>query len=106
MTWYAARAKWHLSPGYDLPTTPVWSGRSTRCASAAMSGGLETVPENPQWIAITEKTIRCENCHGPGSLHRDHQWRGNTRGRRRSDDSEPAEAAAGDAGVALRRVPT
>lgn len=73
MTWYEARKKWHLSPGYDLPDHPGMERPIDQVCLRCHVGGLETVPENPQWMAITEKAIRCENCHGPGSLHRDHQ---------------------------------
>jgi len=69
ITWYAARHKWDMSPGYDFPQH--WSfERPIRLGCAACHAGrVEPQPDAVGGLIFHEKAIGCENCHGPGSLH-------------------------------------
>jgi hypothetical protein len=69
ITWYTSTKKWGMSPGYDFPhhwgfDRPVVAG----CV-ACHAGRAEAVGGTLHRIALHEKVIGCENCHGPGSLH-------------------------------------
>jgi predicted CXXCH cytochrome family protein len=71
VTWYASKGRWDVSPGYDFPrhwgfTRPVALG-----CLACHAGRVEEVEGTVHRLALHEKAIGCENCHGPGSLHQD-----------------------------------
>ncbi len=60
-----------MSPGYDFPQhwgfeRPVQVG----CV-VCHAGRVEAAGRTTHGLTFHEKAIGCENCHGPGSLHRD-----------------------------------
>jgi tetratricopeptide (TPR) repeat protein len=72
ITWYASKQKWDMSPGYDA--RQHWGferAAEIRCL-ACHSGRVEEEGAVHR-MTFHEKAIGCENCHGPGSLHRDFQ---------------------------------
>lgn len=71
LTWYATKGRWGLSPGYDRPTHPSFERPADTGCLACHAGRVEPIEEAVHRVALPEKVIGCENCHGPGSLHRD-----------------------------------
>jgi hypothetical protein len=68
ITWYTAKQKWDMSPGYDAPRH--WSfERPARVGCLACHAGQVAVGDTVHKAALPEKAIGCESCHGPGSLH-------------------------------------
>jgi Cytochrome c554 and c-prime len=69
ITWYTSRNQWALSPGYDFPQhwgfeRPVRAG-----CLVCHAGRVEEAEGTAHHLTFGEKSIGCENCHGPGSLH-------------------------------------
>ncbi len=73
ITWYASKQQWGMSPGYD--TAHHWGfERPVRVGCLVCHAGqVEATAGSVHRLAFREKAIGCENCHGPGSLHRDRQ---------------------------------
>jgi Flp pilus assembly protein TadD len=72
ITWYASKQKWDMSPGYDASQN--WGferAAEIRCV-ACHTGNVEEAGAVHR-MTFHEKAIGCENCHGPGSPHRDFQ---------------------------------
>ncbi|HVS35327.1 MAG TPA: cytochrome c3 family protein, partial [Gemmataceae bacterium] len=69
LTWYTAKQRWGLSPGYDF--AQHWSfGRPIRVGCAACHAGrVEAADGSADRLILREKAIGCESCHGPGSIH-------------------------------------
>lgn len=69
VTWYASKAKWDMSPGYDTPNHYGFQrairGDCVRCHA----GQFEQTGDHK--IRFLEQAIGCENCHGPGSVHQE-----------------------------------
>jgi hypothetical protein len=68
ITWYASKGQWGISPGYDTPRHWGFERPIYAACLACHVGRMESAGTVHR-IAITEKAIGCENCHGPGSLH-------------------------------------
>ncbi len=69
ITWYASRKQWDMSPGYDFPQHWGFDRPVAVDCVACHAGRAETVEGTLHRIKFHERTIGCENCHGPGSLH-------------------------------------
>jgi predicted CXXCH cytochrome family protein len=76
ITWYASKKRWDLSPGYD--SSQHWSfERPTGLGCLAChSGSVERLDGTQHRLAVHEKAIGCERCHGPGSLHAEYHRSG------------------------------
>jgi tetratricopeptide (TPR) repeat protein len=69
ITWYTSKQKWDMSPGYDFPhhwgsERPIKIG----CLNCH-AGRVEEKDGAVHRMTFHEKSIGCENCHGPGSQH-------------------------------------
>jgi hypothetical protein len=70
ITWYTAKQRWDMSPGYDFPQH--WGfERAVRTGCLVCHVGRAETSETGSRITFHENAIGCENCHGPGSLHQD-----------------------------------
>jgi hypothetical protein len=69
VTWYTSTKKWGMSPGYDFPQHWGFDRPVVAECVACHAGRAEAVGGTLNRIAIHERVIGCENCHGPGSLH-------------------------------------
>jgi hypothetical protein len=69
ITWYAARKKWDMSPGYDAPRTMGFQRPVNQGCVSCHSGRVELQEAAVHKLAIREEPIGCESCHGPGSKH-------------------------------------
>jgi predicted CXXCH cytochrome family protein len=69
LSWYAARAQWDLSPGYDRPGHGGFERPIGNQCLFCHVGQFETEGQSFHRFRITEPTIGCERCHGPGELH-------------------------------------
>lgn len=68
ITWYTAKQKWDMSPGYDAARH--WSfERATTVGCLTCHAGQVSVGDTVHKATLPEKAIGCESCHGPGSLH-------------------------------------
>lgn len=69
ITWYTSRKQWGMSPGYDAAQhwgfeRPIEAG-----CLVCHAGRAEPIDGTVHRLALHEKAIGCENCHGPGSVH-------------------------------------
>ncbi len=71
ITWYAAKNKWGMSPGYDTPVPASFERPVGLDCLACHAGRAETVGDTFHRVTFQEKAIGCENCHGPGALHQE-----------------------------------
>jgi Tfp pilus assembly protein PilF len=69
ISWYEAKNKWDVSPGYDAPRHWGFERAITVGCLACHAGRLEPVESKVHQMIVHEKAIGCENCHGPGSRH-------------------------------------
>ena len=73
ITWYSARQKWDMSPGYDIAHHGSFERPVALGCVGCHAGRAEEVAGAYHKLTFHELAIGCENCHGPGSLHRDVQ---------------------------------
>ena len=71
VTWYAAKNRWDMSPGCDMPRhwsfeRPVQIG----CV-VCHAGRAEPIGESEHRLTLHEKAVGCESCHGPGERHQE-----------------------------------
>jgi tetratricopeptide (TPR) repeat protein len=71
ITWYTGKNKWDMSPGYDRPNHFSFERRVPLDCLFCHAGRVEPQGDSVHRVTFHEKVIGCENCHGPGSLHRD-----------------------------------
>lgn len=68
LTWYAQKARWDFSPGYEFHNKRFDRLVPDRCM-ACHNSYPETAPfVEGKYIDVPDG-IGCERCHGPGSLH-------------------------------------
>jgi predicted CXXCH cytochrome family protein len=79
-SWYAARKQWDISPGYDAPNQPGFGRPIIEGCLFCHAGQSEALEGSPHRIRISETTIGCERCHGPGALHVERQTDGQRAG--------------------------
>jgi hypothetical protein len=85
ISWYASRKTWQLSPGYDDPRQSGFARPIREECLFCHAGRAEAVDRSTHRIRVLEAAIGCERCHGPGSLHIEHQTP------RQRDNAAPAE---------------
>ncbi len=68
ISWYEAKHKWDMSPGYDTARHEGFERTITIGCLACHAGRVEPV-EDTNRLIVHEKGIGCESCHGPGSRH-------------------------------------
>jgi hypothetical protein len=71
VTWYASKGKWDVSPGFDVPNPPGFERPVRPSCIACHAGHWERAAGRDHSYTLHERAIGCENCHGPGSLHRE-----------------------------------
>jgi Flp pilus assembly protein TadD len=71
ITWYAQRAGWHLSPGYDANPMHFTRRIDARClfCHANEAHPVEHTVNRYREPPFGQLAIGCERCHGPGALH-------------------------------------
>ncbi|MCS7047309.1 MAG: tetratricopeptide repeat protein, partial [Gemmataceae bacterium] len=68
-TWYAAKQRWDMSPGYDVKNHASFTRSVILECLVCHAGRVEPVDGALSRFKLHEHAIGCENCHGPGSLH-------------------------------------
>lgn len=68
ITWYTTRKRWDMSPGYDAPEHFGFERRAGLHCIGCHAGRVDQEPASVR-LNIHEKSIGCESCHGPGSVH-------------------------------------
>ena len=69
ITWYTSRKAWGISPGYDHPQYTGFEREVGETCLFCHSGQIKALGKSLHRMQITEATIGCEQCHGPGELH-------------------------------------
>ena len=69
VTWFARRQRWDMSPGYDTADHPSFSRVIRSGCLYCHTGHMADPDEFGLRHKITETSIGCERCHGPGELH-------------------------------------
>ena len=69
ITWYTSRQAWGMSPGYDRPEHQSFQREVGQGCLVCHAGRSEAVEDSLHRMKISEATIGCERCHGPGELH-------------------------------------
>ncbi len=69
LTWYVARRRWDLSPGYAEGHNSRFNREIQPACVACHAGGFTPVPYTYNRYAQVGGPLGCESCHGPGSLH-------------------------------------
>ncbi|MBW3539736.1 MAG: hypothetical protein KY476_05650 [Planctomycetes bacterium] len=69
ITWYADKPGWDVSPGYDVPVSPGFERAVTEVCLMCHTGQAQAVEGSWHRMHISEPSIGCERCHGPGALH-------------------------------------
>jgi Tetratricopeptide repeat/Cytochrome c554 and c-prime len=69
ITWYAARAAWQMSPGFDTEHHQGFERLAPQGCVVCHAGEVQARNGNEFQPEIRQMSIGCENCHGPGSLH-------------------------------------
>ena len=69
LTWYASRQKWDMSPGFDRPYHWGFERAADIGCLVCHVGAVEFPTTVYQKVEFREKSIGCERCHGPGSVH-------------------------------------
>lgn len=83
ITWYASRQDWDMSPGYlDDPKQRGFARPITHGCLRCHVGPIDSSGHDHHKDQDVVRSVSCESCHGPGSLHvKRHQ----------SDASRPTE---------------
>ena len=69
VSWFKDSKSWGMSPGFDQPLHTSFT-RSIRSGCVFCHvGSIDAKKGNPFAFDITEATIGCERCHGPGDKH-------------------------------------
>ena len=71
ITWYASKKSWDMSPGYDSKAHYSFERPIRIGCISCHAGRAEAADGAVNRLTIHEKSIGCESCHGPGSLHVD-----------------------------------
>jgi len=73
ISWYRQKQHWFMSPGFDGKEHPGFERTVTTECLVCHAGRVERKPDVSEGVNILEQVIGCESCHGPGSLHAEHQ---------------------------------
>lgn len=69
VTWYSARQRWEMSPGYDEALHEGFERLADQGCLMCHAGRITPRNGNQFQPVIHQTSIGCESCHGPGSLH-------------------------------------
>ena len=70
MTWYPQKQQWGMSAGYELDPHQSGFGREVGWGCLyCHAGHVEHEENSNQHLHVSEVSISCERCHGPGALH-------------------------------------
>jgi len=69
VTWYTSESKWAMSPGYDRADHQGFERPVDLGCLICHAGQIESVNQSFSRLEISEESIGCERCHGPGSEH-------------------------------------
>lgn len=69
VTWYSARQKWGMSPGFDHPGHSGFSRIAESGCLYCHAGDASPMDGSSYQLSIHEAAIGCERCHGSGKLH-------------------------------------
>lgn len=73
ITWYSSKSAWGMSPGYDRADHRSFNRPTDAACVVCHAGNIEPLEGTLHRLAIHEQAIGCEQCHGPGDLHRQKQ---------------------------------
>ena len=73
ISWFGSRKKWDMSPGFEGARHQGFERAVNIECLACHAGRVEPLAGKQNSYRFHEQAIGCENCHGPGSLHRDLQ---------------------------------
>ncbi len=73
ITWFAAKNEWGMSPGYERAGHAGFRRVADQGCLYCHAGRVSEIENNRYKVRITEQSIGCENCHGPGERHVE-QW--------------------------------
>jgi hypothetical protein len=71
LTWYVSRRKFDMAPGFDAAQHQGFERAIRIRCLACHAGRVEEKEGSVNRFTFHEMAIGCENCHGPGSLHKD-----------------------------------
>lgn len=69
ITWYTSRNAWGISPGFDSAAYTGFEREVGETCLFCHTGQIKALDKSLHRMQITEATIGCEQCHGPGELH-------------------------------------
>lgn len=69
ITWYVARQKWDLSPGYENGNNTRFDREVGEECMSCHTGAIDYVDASVNRFREVSLGIECEKCHGPGQLH-------------------------------------
>lgn len=69
ITWYVARRKWDMSPGYEAGHNSRFDRAVGEECMACHTGKIDYVPGSTNFYRQVSLGIDCEKCHGPGQEH-------------------------------------
>lgn len=72
LTWYTAKRKWDLSPGYEIHNFRFFRETNQACIDCHTEETTFETHSVNRFLKVN-LGIDCEKCHGPGSLHIDQQ---------------------------------
>lgn len=78
VTWYTSEKKWAMSPGYDRADHQSFERPIDMGCLICHAGQIKPVDQAFSRLAISEESIGCERCHGPGSDHSEKHRRSDT----------------------------
>lgn len=76
ITYFSEENEWSMSPGYESPSQLSFRRAVTVGCVFCHVGSIKQLNGNPYKFEISEATIGCERCHGPGMGHSE-RHRGN-----------------------------
>ena len=71
ITWYRRIDGWDMSPGYDDPRQEGFTRPVDQGCLVCHAGQSRSLDGSVHRMEVSEMTISCERCHGPGSRHVD-----------------------------------
>lgn len=75
ITWYVARQKWDLSPGYEGGHNTRFDREIGEECMACHTGHIQYDDRTTNRFTAISLGIDCEKCHGPGQVHIDRMQR-------------------------------
>lgn len=76
ITWYVARQRWDLSPGYEQGHNSRFDRPIGEECMACHTGKIDHMPGTVNFYRQVSLGIDCEKCHGPGQAHVERMTKG------------------------------